>query len=60
MHSLPPKNKILSILPKDSLKTEIELSRSALFYMKTKVFLKYFVRACRNNKLHNQFVIFNP
>ena len=44
--SLLPKKKILSILAKDSLSIEIELSRSALFQVKTKVFLKYFVRGC--------------
>ena len=36
----------MSILAKDSLKIEIELSRSGLFHMKTRFFLKYFVRAC--------------
>ena len=40
--SLPPKKKILSTLAKESLKIEIELF--PLFHMKTKVFLKYFVR----------------
>ena len=49
MSSLPPKRKILSALAKDSLKIEIELFRSALFHMKTKVFLKYFVFDCRMN-----------
>ena len=44
--SLLPKKKILSILAKDSLSIETELSRSALFHVKTKVFLKYFVRGC--------------
>ena len=38
--------KFMSILAKDSLKIEIELIRSALFHMKTRAFLKYFVRAC--------------
>ena len=32
MHSLPHKNKTLPILAKDSLKIEIEPSRSALFH----------------------------
>ena len=45
--SLPPlRFFFLSMLAKDSLKIEIELSRSALFHMKTRIFLKYFVRAC--------------
>ena len=46
MPSLPPKKKILSILAKDSLKIEIELSLSMLFHMNTIVFLKYLVRGC--------------
>ena len=32
MHSLPHKNKVLPILAEDSLKIEIEPSRSALFH----------------------------
>ena len=30
----------------DSFKTKLNFSRSALFQMKTRVFLKYFVRSC--------------
>ena len=44
--SLPPKDKILSILGKDYLKWKLNFFRSALLHMKTTVFLKYFVRAC--------------
>ena len=44
--SLPPKKKILSILAKDSMKIEIELSHSVLFHMESRVFLKYFVCGC--------------
>ena len=44
--SLPPKKKILLILAKDSLKIELNFSRSVLFHMETRVFLKYFVRGC--------------
>ena len=36
----------LSILQKTSLKTEILLSHSTLFHMKTRVFLKFFARGC--------------
>ena len=46
MPSFSPKKKILSILAKDFLKIEIELFRSLLFHMKTRGFLKYFLRAC--------------
>ena len=38
--------KILPILAQSSLKIEINFSRSALFYMKTKVCLKNFVGDC--------------
>ena len=44
--SPPPEMKILSLLIKISWKTKIELSCSALFYMKTRVCLKYFVKDC--------------
>ena len=47
MSRVPPKKKILSLLATDSLKIEIKFSSSALFHMKTRVFLKYFVRGCR-------------
>ena len=46
--SILPKKKIVSILAKDSSKLESELSRSVLFHEKTRVFLKYLVRACKN------------
>ena len=46
MSSLPPEKEILSMLATDSLKIQIELFRSALFHMKTRIFLKYFVRGC--------------
>ena len=39
----PPKMKILSVLAK---KTELELCHSALFHMKTRVFLKFFMNHC--------------
>ena len=41
MYSLPSKKNILSILAKKSWKIVIELSRSALFHIKTKVWLVY-------------------
>ena len=41
--SLPAKMEILLILAKISRKIEIKFSRSALFHMKTRVSLKYFV-----------------
>ena len=37
---------ILSILAKNCWKTDIKLSRSALFHIKTRVSLKYFVDGC--------------
>ena len=45
MPSLLPEKKKLSILAKNSLKIENELTRSEIFHMKTRVFLKYFIRA---------------
>ena len=30
---------------------KLDFSRNSLFHMKTKVFLKYFVRACSSNSL---------
>ena len=44
--------KILPVLAKTSRKTEIELCRSALFYMKTRACPKYFV----NHFLWKQFL----
>ena len=41
MYSRPSKKNILSILAKKSWKIVIELSRSALFHIKTKVWLVY-------------------
>ena len=45
--SLPPKMKTLSVLLKIPAK-KIELSRSALFHMKTRASFKYFVHDCNN------------
>ena len=50
--SPPPKMKILSVVAKIFWKTEIELCNSALFNMKTRVCLKYFVNHC----LWKQFI----
>ena len=47
MHSLPAKRKILLILAKSSWKQKLKSSRSALFCLKTRVSLKYFVNDCR-------------
>ena len=44
LSSSPPKMKILSVLAKISRKTEIGNSVRALFQMKTRVYLKYFVK----------------
>ena len=44
--SLPTKMKILLILGKTLEKQELNFSRSALFYIKTRVHLKYFVDDC--------------
>ena len=38
--------KVVSVLAKIPQKTEIELCRSSLFHMKTRVCLKYFVNHC--------------
>ena len=49
MPSLPPKIKTLLILAKNCWKIEIiKFPRNALFHMKTRVFLKYFVHGCRH------------
>ena len=47
MPSLPVKMKILLKLVKNSWKTEYRLFHFALFHMKTRVSLKYFVTDCR-------------
>ena len=44
--SLPAKMKILLILAKTSQKQQLNVSRSALFHMKNRVSLKYFVSDC--------------
>ena len=44
---------MLSILAKESLKTEIKLSCSAVFQLKTRVFLKYFVRSCSSRPFYD-------
>ena len=46
MPNLPPKMKILSILSKTDGKEKLKLPRSALFYKKARVCLKYFVNRC--------------
>ena len=43
---LPPKLKTLSITAKSSEKQKLNLSRRALFLMKTRVCLMYFVNYC--------------
>ena len=40
---------ILLILAKDSLKQKLNFSRNALFHMKTRVSVKYFVNSCRSS-----------
>ena len=52
--SLPPPQNILSMLAKDSLKTQYSFFRSALFHMKTEVCLKYFLRGCRTTNKCNK------
>ena len=42
----PPETKILSALVKHPEKQKLNFSRSALFHMKTRVCLKYFVNDC--------------
>ena len=44
--SLPPKFKILSILAKNFSKYTLDFSRSVLFHMNIRVYLKYFVHGC--------------
>ena len=44
--SVPAKMKILLILPKNSWKTEIKILGCAVFCMKSRVCLKYFVNDC--------------
>ena len=46
MPSLPAKMKILLIIAKNLKKQTLNFSRSALFRMKTRVSLKYFVNDC--------------
>ena len=53
MLSLPPKKKMLSILAKNPWKQKLNFSRSALFQMKTRVFLKYFVRSCSSRPFYD-------
>ena len=49
MHSPPAEMKILLILPKKALeKPKLSLSQSALFDMKSRVSLKYFVNDYRS------------
>ena len=48
MPSSPAKMKVLLILAETSRKTEMKLSRSALFHMETRVSLRYFVSYCRS------------
>ena len=49
MPSPSPRMKFLSILPKSSLKTDIELAlRCAISKENKRVCLKYFVNDCRN------------
>ena len=52
MPSLPAIIKILSILTKNDEKQELNLSRSALFHLETRVSLKYFV-----NYLWKEFLV---
>ena len=51
MLGLPTKMKILLILARDSGKTEVKLSHSAVFRMKTTVSFEYFVNDCGNTNL---------
>ena len=55
MPSPPTKMKILSMLEKSAEKTNLNFCGSALFHMKTRDFLKYFV----NGSLCKQFFVFN-
>ena len=47
MPSVPPKIKTLAILTKTIEKQKLNFSRSVLFYMKTRVFLIFFLNDCR-------------
>ena len=47
MPRVSPKIKTLSILTKTIEKQKLNFSRSVLFYMKTRVFLIYFLNDCR-------------
>ena len=47
MSSFPTKIKILLILAKTLEKEKLNFSRSALFHMKTRVSIRYFVNDCR-------------
>ena len=46
--SLPPKRKLLLVLVKSAEKKKLKLS---LFYIKTRVFLKYFAHGCSANNV---------
>ena len=48
--SLCPKMEIFSILAKNCWKKKLIICRDALFHIKTRVSLKYFVNGCRNSK----------
>ena len=50
MLSFTPEMEILSTLAKSSEKKKLNFSLSALFHMKTRVCLKYFVRDCSLNR----------
>ena len=51
MPSLPLKKKIFSILAKTPWKEKLNFSHSALFHMKTRNCLKYFVRGCSSSHI---------
>ena len=55
--SLPTKKKILSTLPKDSLKIEIKLFPGDAISHETKVFLKYFLCGCSSEIYVSIFIL---
>ena len=50
MPSLTAKMKLFQYLPKDPEKQKLNCSPRALFHMKTRVCLKYFLNDCRNSR----------
>ena len=60
MPSRPAEMEVLLTLAKNFWKTEIKLSRSALFHMKTRVSVKYFVNDCLWKPLFDSYSLQTP